>query len=276
MEGPRMEDKDLNSRRDKIFDLIIRSYIETAEPVGSRTISKHYKIGLSSASIRNVMADLEDQGLIMQPHTSAGRVPTDKGYRYYVDRLMELEEPTDEEKEWIQSELVRARTIEGLMEKVSKVISKLTDSAALIYLKSLKRVSFLNYLLDDLIEAEKLGSFLEEEPEIFVEGTFRIFEQPEFQDIQKMRLLLQAFDEKVVLLRILVEDLDEEGVQVHIGKENKMGEFRDVSLVLKDCYMGHTPIGGVAVVGPTRMKYSKVVPIVDFVADTMTEAMQRF
>jgi heat-inducible transcriptional repressor len=271
-----MQDKDLNSRRDKIFDLIVRFYIETAEPVGSRTISKRYQVGLSPASIRNVMSDLEEEGLIMQPHTSAGRVPTDKGYRYYVDRLMEPEEPTDEEKGWIHAELTKARTVEGLMEKVSKVISELTGSAALIYVKNLKRVSFLNYLLDELIQAQKLASFLEEEPEIFVEGAFRIFEQPEFQDIRKMRLLLQAFDEKYELLRLLVEDLEEEGVQVHIGRENKLGELEDVSLVVKDYYVGRTPIGGVAAVGPTRMNYSKVVPIVEFVADTMTEAMQRF
>src|SRR4051812_12885264 len=98
-----------HERCDKIFDVIVTSYIETAEPVGSRTISKRSDLGLSPASIRNVMADLEDQGLLMQPHTSAGRVPTDKGYRYWVDSLMKPEELTREEKEWVLEELSKAR-----------------------------------------------------------------------------------------------------------------------------------------------------------------------
>src|SRR6266478_5336517 len=105
-----------NERKDRIFDVIVRSYIETAEPVGSRTISHRQGLVLSSASIRNVMADLEEMGLLKQPHTSAGRVPTDKGYRYWVDRLMETEELVPNEKKMIHAELVKARTIEALAE----------------------------------------------------------------------------------------------------------------------------------------------------------------
>ena len=117
---------------------------------------------------------------------------------------------------------------------------------------------------------------MEEEPGLFIEGIFRVFEQPEFQDIHKMRSLLRAFDEKYNFLQILIKDLDEEGVQVHIGSENEFGDFDGVSLVVKDCYLGDTPIGGVAVVGPTRMKYSKVVAVVEFVADGVSEAVTRF
>ena len=266
----------LDSRKDKIFDLIVRSYVDTAEPVGSRTISRRYDLGLSPASIRNVMADLEEQGLLKQPHTSAGRVPTDKGYRYFVDRLMEPEELTETEKHWVHTELGKVRTIEGLVEKVSKIIAKLTENAALIYIKNLKRVSFLNYLLEELIEAEKLNNFLEEEPELFIEGVPLVFEQPEFHDLQKMRLLLQAFDEKYNFLQIFVKDLEEEGVQVHIGRENALGELEDISLVVKDCYLGGIAIAAVAVVGPTRMRYSKVVSVVDYVADSVTEAVRKF
>ena len=84
-----MHTEGINSRRDKIFEYIVESYIETAEPVGSRSLSKQYDLGLSPASIRTVMADLEEQGYLKQPHSSAGRVPTDKGYRYYVDSLID-------------------------------------------------------------------------------------------------------------------------------------------------------------------------------------------
>jgi heat-inducible transcriptional repressor len=269
-------ERNIADRQDRIFDIIVRSYIETAEPVGSRTISKRYSEGLSPASIRNVMADLEEEGLITHPHTSAGRIPTDKGYRYYVDRLMEPEEITDKEKDWIHKELAKAKTVEGLAERVSKVVSELTESTALLYIKSLKRVSFLNYLLEELVESQRLSDFLEEESELFIEGAFRIFEQPEFQDMRKMRLLLQAFDEKYNFLQIFVKDLEEEGVHIHIGRENDISGLNDISLVVKDCYLGEIPIGGVAAVGPTRMKYSKIVAVVDYVADSITDTVKRF
>src|SRR4051812_47091460 len=105
--------KDTTERADLIFDVIVRSYIETAEPVGSRTISRRQGMSLSSASIRNVMADLEEMGFLMQPHTSAGRVPTDRGYRYWVDRLMEREELPEKEKEWIRKQIAGTKTLSG-------------------------------------------------------------------------------------------------------------------------------------------------------------------
>ena len=271
-----MLDNELNARRDRIFNIIVSSYIDTAEPVGSRTISKRHNVGLSSASIRNVMADLEEQGLITQPHTSAGRIPTDRGYRYYVDRLMQPEAVTPKEKQWIHGELLKVKTVEGLAEKVSKIISELAETTALLYIKNLKRVSFLTHLLEELVETDRLNDFFEEEAELFVEGAFRIFEQPEFQDLRKIKSLLQALDEKYDFLQIFVKDLEAEGVHIHIGSENSSGELDNISLVIKDCYLGNTPIGGVAALGPTRMRYPKVVAIVDYVADSVTEAVKRF
>ena len=264
-----------SSRNDVIFDHIVRFYIDTAEPVGSRTISRRLDIGLSSASIRNVMADLEELGFLKQPHTSAGRVPTDLGYRHWVDSLMEPEELNEKEKSLIQSELNKARTIEGLSEKICKVLSEITGNTVVIYIKNLKRVSFLNYLLEELVETQKLNDFFEEEPELFIDGASRMFEQPEFQDLSKMRTLLQAFDEKTDFLHALLRDMKDERVYVRIGHENEYGELEDLSLVTKDCYMNHASIGGVAVVGPTRMDYPKVVSVVDYVADSVSERMSR-
>ncbi len=264
------------ARQDKIFGIIVSSYIDTAEPVGSGTISKKAGMGLSSASIRNVMADLEEHGLLMQPHTSAGRVPTDRGYRYYVDHLMKPEELAPKEKSWVVSEIDKVRTVESLADKVSKIISTLTDNAGMIYIKNLKRVSFLTYVLEELIETEKLADFFEEEPELFIEGVFRMFEQPEFRDSRKLRLVLKALDTKDNFLAVLIKDLDSEGVQVHIGSENPADELEDLSLVVKDYYLRNVPIGGIAVVGPTRMKYSKVISVIDFVADTVSQAVSRY
>ena len=144
--------QDAGARNDVILDLIVRSYIETAEPVGSRTVSRHSDLGLSSASIRNVMADLEEEGFLKQPHTSAGRVPTDRAYRYWVDALIEPEPLHEKEKTLIQSELQTVRTIEGLAGRICKIISELTGNAVVVYIKNLKRVSFLNYVLEDLVE----------------------------------------------------------------------------------------------------------------------------
>jgi len=265
-----------SSRNEAILDFIVRVYVDTAEPVGSRTLSRRSDLGLSPASIRNVMADLEEQGFLKQPHTSAGRVPTDKGYRYWVDTLMQPEDLGQKEKSLIQSELERARTIEGLAERMCKVISELTGNVVIVYIKNLKRVSFLNYLLEELVATHKLVDFLEEEPELFIDGASRMFEQPEFQDLAKMRMLLHAFDEKVNFLRALIRDIEEEGVNVRIGHENSLDDLEDVSLVTKDCYLKDIPIGGVAVVGPTRMKYSKVMSVVDYVADSVSERVNRF
>jgi heat-inducible transcriptional repressor len=145
-----------------------------------------------------------------------------------------------------------------------------------MYVKNLKRVSFLSHILEELVEARRLNDFLEEESELFMEGIFRLLDQPEFRDAQKMRILLRAFDERDEFLEIFARDLDQEGVQIHIGRENHLGELEDVSFVVKDWYLGGAPIGGVAVVGPTRMNYGRIVSVVDFVADSMTEAVKRF
>jgi heat-inducible transcriptional repressor len=260
-------------RSDKIFDIIVRAYIETAEPIGSRVISEQSDLGLSPASIRTVMADLEEKGLLTQPHTSAGRVPTDKGYRYWIDYLMKPEALKENEKDRIHSEFQHVRSIEGLAGKVSKVISEMTDNAALIYFKNLKKVSFLNQILEKLVEEEKLNDLLEEDSELFIDGAFRIFEQPEFQDLSKMRTLLRAFSDKEEVLQILVNDSVTD-LHVHIGSENTMGQFRSVSLVVKDCFVDNTAIAGVAVIGPTRMRYQKVISVVHFVADSLTEAVK--
>ena len=267
---------DSTPRNDQIFDIIVRAYIESAEPVGSRMLSRNFDLHLSPASIRNVMADLEEQGLLKQPHTSAGRVPTDKGYRYWVDSLMQVEELEPAEKRRIHDELSHVRTVTDLVERASKIISHFTQNAALVYVKNLKRVSFLNHLLDDLIETHKLNDFFEEDAELFVEGISRMFEQPEFHDLELMRPLLQAFDRKQSFLAVFLSDADEEGVHLHIGRENSIGELEKMSVVSKDYYYDDEPIGGIAVVGPTRMRYQKVVSVVEFVADAVTDTVKRF
>ena len=123
----------LNDRKIQILQAIINDYIETAEPVGSRTIAKKYNLGISSATIRNEMSDLEEMGLILQPHASAGRIPSDMGYRLYVDHLMQQKELTADEQKYLQSVISRdINQIDYLMEETAKALSLLTNYATFI------------------------------------------------------------------------------------------------------------------------------------------------
>ena len=118
----------LSDRKIQILQAIINDYIETAEPVGSRTIAKKYNLGISSATIRNEMSDLEEMGLILQPHASSGRIPSDMGYRLYVDHLMQQKELKPEEKKYLQSVVARdINQIDYLMEESAKALSLLTN-----------------------------------------------------------------------------------------------------------------------------------------------------
>ena len=133
------------TRHDDIFKCIVESYVETAEPVGSRFVSKMYKGNLSPATIRNVMADLEEMGLIHQPHTSAGRVPTDKGYRYYVDSFLKKSTEFEEMPE-LRKLLKKASNIEDIAERMSRLLADLTGNAGILYLKNVRRISYLGKL----------------------------------------------------------------------------------------------------------------------------------
>ena len=123
----------LNDRKIQILQAIINDYIETAEPVGSRTIAKKYNLGISSATIRNEMSDLEEMGLILQPHASSGRIPSDMGYRLYVDHLMQQKELSMDEQKYLQSVISRdINQIDYLMEETAKALSLLTNYATFI------------------------------------------------------------------------------------------------------------------------------------------------
>ncbi|HBM79769.1 MAG TPA: heat-inducible transcription repressor HrcA, partial [Clostridiaceae bacterium] len=125
---------DLDERKRHILKALINDYIVSAEPVGSRTIAKRYRLGISSATIRNEMADLEDMGYLEQPHTSAGRVPSDKGYRIYVDQLMGVEKLSQEEAQYIRTSIqkIAMGEIERIIRETSKILSFLTNYTAMV------------------------------------------------------------------------------------------------------------------------------------------------
>ncbi len=244
---------DLDTRRNEILKAIINAHIDTALPVGSAVLSRRFQFDLSPATIRNTMADLERSGFITQPYTSAGRIPTDKGYRYYIDSLMEVEELAPEEEERIEEEYQsqQIREYEDLFLETSRVLCQWTNYTALVH--------FPHSLRNRL----------------YLEGTSFILEQPEFQNTERVKLIFRAFDDKVELLSIMERDLEAEGVNVHIGKENRYEDLQECSLITSPCKMGNKFRGTLGIIGPKRMSYSRVISVVSYIANLVTRMVNQ-
>lgn len=242
--------KDPKKRHEDVLAIIVRRYVETAEPVGSRFVSR--KLGLSSATIRNVMADLEDMGLITQPHTSAGRAPTDRGYRYYIDSLMRIKSINDQTRHTIQEEYDRTlRSIEDVMERTSHLVSHLTNYVGI--------------------------TMLDQYDKLYLDGASHIIEQPEFnKDLRKLHSIIKFLEEKRELLALLRNDFAEEHLVIHIGKETGFSYLHECSIVTRGYKVKGKVSGKVGVIGPKRMVYEKVIPTVEILADTVTDIIERF
>jgi heat-inducible transcriptional repressor len=340
-EGRRRSQVDLNERSRNILKAIINSYIATAEPVGSRTVTKRYDLGISPATVRNIMSDLEEMGFLAQPHTSAGRVPTDKAYRFYIDTLLEVRSlPSQEERE-IMNYPLPMEDFHQLMQETSRLLSAISHYAGVVMAPKpaetvYKHIEFIRLsgqrvlaifvsgagtvhnrivrLEDDLTqkELEQLSGFLnremsgrslrdirarvvaimeeeknsytkllvklmkvwseaapaedETEGELFVGGLSEMFNIPDFRDIEKMRELFYAFEEKHRLVHLLDKAIEAEGVQVFIGSENPYFEMQGVSLVAASFRGEGGIVGTLGVIGPSRMPYNRVIPLVDCTA----------
>lgn len=258
------------NRHDEIFKCIVESYVETAEPVGSRLVSKKYDGNLSPATIRNVMSDLEEMGLIHQPHTSAGRVPTDKGYRYYVDSF--LKRRSEEESVEIPAAkefLKKASNIEDAAERMSRMLADLTGNAGILYLKNVRRISYLGELNREMQKV--IQELSRSNDRLYFDGTSQILEQPEFKSAERIRSLLRALELKEELAAIFEKDLSHRAINVHIGREVRCTDLSGISLVVREYSIESEPIGCLGVMGPTRMNYDKAIQIVNSLAETMTE-----
>lgn len=242
---------DLESRKTKVLKAIISTHIDTALPVGSSLLSRRFQFNLSPATIRNTMADLERDGFIAQPHTSAGRVPTDKGYRYYIDSLLEIEEFDPDGQERIEPEyrFPQVRGYEDIFLEVSRILSQWTNYTALVHF------------------------YRPRHSHLYLEGVSFILEQPEFQDARKVKLIFRAFDDKAELLKIMEDDLETEGVNVHIGRENRYEDLYDCSLVTSTYKMSNKFKGTLGIIGPKRMGYSRVISVVNYVANLVTRIL---
>lgn len=328
-----VDNNQLDERKKKILCAIIRNYLDSGEPVGSRTISKYTDLNLSSATIRNEMSDLEEMGLIIQPHTSAGRIPTDKAYRLYVDDLM-VEK--DKEIQELKGLLLETEgKMDTMLKNVAKVLATNTNYATVVSSPQVRgsklkfiqlsridetqilavivsegnviknnmiRVSepideetilklniLLNTHLNGLsleqislgmianlkqqagIHSDIVGEVLDsladafkddEDLQIYTSGATNILKYPELTDAGKASELINTFEEKEMFTKLVNDSLENEtenGIQVYIGEESNVSAMKDCSVVTTTYDLGDGMKGSIAIIGPKRMDYEKVV-----------------
>jgi len=338
---------ELSHRAKQILYAVISEFVATGEPVGSRTLSKKEGIDLSPASIRNVLADLDELGYLVQPHTSAGRVPTDKAFRLFIDALMHVKQLSVDEHASIRAHLEAVEPGRDVIRETGRLLSELTGTAAVVVaprnetatLRALRFVPVgqellavlvmsngtvqnrfvratmtenellpLHNLLDDVIEGRTLRDLrdlfarrLATEPvradatrrrafelgqtaiagvatqqdELFIEGQAKLLEQPEFKDAEGMKHVMNALDAREQLIALLDATLTaaQAGASAVVGSE--AGELGGGQLaIVGAAYTEHGKrAGAVGVIGPTRMDYPKVLPIVAATANAMSAIM---
>ncbi|HBR14453.1 MAG TPA: hypothetical protein DD723_02785 [Candidatus Omnitrophica bacterium] len=237
---------DVRARKDKILGITIDQYIKTVSPVSSMFLATEYNLELSPASIRNILAELEEDGYLTHPHTSAGRIPTQMGYRYYVDHLMDEIQLLEEEKQRIKAEVDQnSMELEELLDKTSRVLSDTTHYTS-------------------IISVDGWGN------KVFCCGTSFIVDYPEYQDIKKIGNILTALDEKEQLLGIINQDLAKK-INIYIGHEMACSEINSCSLVVSRYRSKEGTTGRLAVLGPTRMNYEHVVSAIDYLSHHLME-----
>ncbi len=340
----------LDDRKKQILKVVTDDYIASGEPVGSRTIARRYDLGLSPATIRNEMADLEESGFLEQPHTSAGRVPSERGYRYYVDALMARKSLSEKELEVIYGELDQYHEeIESLIHQTSKILVQMTQYPGLVLSPQLQTAIFkhiqlvklskstilvvivtdtgfvenkmielqqeissdeldrlsvlLNQRLRDLsVRDLQLNHFMDLNSElvfhdqlfneaikvlikslsdrnkngerVYIEGTAKILEQQEFLDLQKLKPLMGVLEEENRLYKLLYKDVIAKS-KVKIGHENEDQVIQDCSVVTASYEIAGRAVGVIGVLGPTRMDYAKVLPIVEGTASVLSELLSQ-
>jgi transcriptional regulator of heat shock response len=231
----------MSSRRLEILRAIVDEYVATQEPVGSKAIAERHGLGISPATIRNEMAVLEEEGLIKQPHTSAGRIPTDLGYRVFVDKLATVKPLSPAERRAIETFLEGSSDLEELLKKSVKLLADIT-----------KQVAVVTYpIIGD--SREKLA----------VSGTAHLARSGEDLGLT-LSPILEALEEQVVLMRLL--DEANSTVHVRIGREQMETNLQTTSLVTVGYGADSAQLGALGVLGPTRMDYAGSIAAVDAVA----------
>jgi len=264
----RIEEK--KNREEKVLELLIKHHTRSAEPVGSRAIGD--KMGLSSATIRNIMFDLEEEGLIWQPHTSAGRIPSAKGYRLYVDSLLGSGEFPIEDIDAGVLTYQKSDSIEDVILRGMHLCSEATSQASLAFFPSLK----IGERLVERLEERLTGMFEHlygAGDKVYLEGAHRLVEQPEFKDAEKISAILRILEDKKNLLEMLESGSDVSDIRVYIGRENSAIGFAECTLIMADYIFEDDIHGSLGVIGPIRMEYDRVIPAVKRIAGSISRLL---
>lgn len=340
---------ELGDRAQSLLKTLIESYIRDGQPVGSRTLSRDSGLDLSPASVRNVMADLEELGLVTSPHTSAGRIPTVKGYRVFVDSLLTVQPLDSAEVQKIQGELGLDNAVPDLLQRASHLLSSITRMAGVVTLPrrdqiALRHIEFISlserrvlaifvlntgevqnkiihtarqfnpaelqqaanylnahYIGHDVSEAR--GRLLEEmraardglhqimhsgvemaeavlhvgsdEGDYVLAGQTNLMEFAELSNVTKLRQLFDAFNEKRDILHLLDQCVASDGVQIFIGEESGYHVLGDCSIITSAYEADGRILGVLGVIGPTRMDYERVIPLVDVTAKLLSAALNQ-
>jgi len=340
---------ELSQRAKQVLAAVIANYITTAEPVGSRTISRQGGVGVSPATVRNVMADLEEMGYLRQPHVSAGRVPTSLGLRFYVDSILRVRELDAQVKGQIRQAL-ESRKVQDLgevLKAASQALSNMSQQVAVVAAPNpehevFRHMEFIlldaglilavfvskggavqnriiqteqNIIQDDL---DKFTRYLNEllaeltlsqvkervaqemarekirfdvvlsralslgkraleqdaDGDLFIEGQTNLMGLPEFKDMASLRRIFQAFEEKSTLLRLLEKTVNAQGLQIYMGPDNQLEGLEGLTIVTSSYGGEDSTLGALGIIGPTRMDYSKIIPIVDYTARMVSRILE--
>ena len=337
---------DLPDRAQQMLRSLIDRYVRDGQPVGSRTLARELGLDLSPATIRNVMSDLESMGFISSPHTSAGRVPTVQGYRFFVDTLLNVQPLDSRSIEKIRLELSLEQTPKHLVESASGLLSAITHMAGVVTLPShehalFKRVEFIPMSEDRVLailvtgedevqnrilktekehsasELQQASNYLNEifagkdladvratllremqqtrsdmnsmmmtamqmadqvleskqDEDFVMAGQTNLMEFQELCDIDKLRKLFDAFNQKRDILNLLDQCIHGEGIQIFIGEESGYQMLDECSMVTAPYSVDGQVMGVLGVIGPTRMAYNRVIPIVDATARLLGAAL---
>jgi len=237
---------DYRARKDRVLAIVVDQYTQRITPVSSAYLVKEYFYGLSPATIRNILSELEDDGFLTHPHTSAGRVPTQKGYRYYVDHLMNDIQLLEEEKRHITAQYQAGiRELETLMEKTSQVISELTSYTSIVSVDG-------------------------ENQKVYCHGISFVAGYPEFQNFAKIEAILKFLGEKQKILEVVNRELHSK-IEFFIGQECEHEVFEGCSLAVSKFQRKNGLKGRIALLGPTRMDYERVVCALDYLTDVLQQ-----
>lgn len=249
---------ELAPRRREILHAVIREHIASALPVASAELVRRYRMGVSTATVRSELAALEELGLLTHPHTSAGRVPTDLGYRYFIEALMPHPDLREDERVTLSHQFRQARpdTSEWLRLAAS-TLARLTSEAALA-------------TYDRALEPHEVTW----SRQIHYEGIDLILTQPEFRAGERVRSVVSLLQDRQLLAQVLPGSLGEGDVAVSIGSEHSYETLRPLSLVIGRYGSEETAVGYIGVVGPTRMDYHRTIGAVRYVGALMSDLVR--